>query len=521
MSQKDHDGKPSRLKWTLAGAGEEEIVIPQVDPLAKKREYAKVFRLPVIREVGAEESCVCYSWQYGEAPWIQAFLPSLRKWAKRHRIELKVDAQEAIQKGLRESPYRQWIQHFLAGEFDWMMHVDADVMIHPLAPHVLHQKRESGLWAHEQAFPAGRFAAWRKWVKTSYQREIPDDFPYANDGVWLLDRETAAQLLPLTEGFIAPNVPHEYYFNWWRFLLSEQQAERVKSLEVDWNRLPIASQKFQPAWFYHCAGRDKGAVLKDLQINGFLPVPRPPMTFQPWPEKAEMEKLISLPYRADIDIWKGELLRYALRSLDQYGPADWPLIIWGPERPEWLDESVFRYEDMLQRTLLRAYALAEKVLFMNDDIFFLRPSGEADIAEPLYLEGNLIDDIPSLMQSDNKWQRARGVIASRLHHELGVDRLPDFSTHTPYLFHRKQARKAFEFFGLWFKIPQELAFYGLQEIEGKPCTEKAEMDTLDDPLMRWFNVPDEEVDNLEFRAWMERKFPKPSRWEKPSPPKSE
>jgi hypothetical protein len=158
---------------------------------------------------------------------------------------------------------------------------------------------------------------------------------------------------------------------------------------------------------------------------------------------------------------------------------------------------------------------------MNDDIFFLRPSSEADIAEPLYLKENLIGDIPRMMQSDNKWQRARGVIVSRLHHELGMDRVPDFSTHTPYLFHRNQARKAFEFFGVWFKMPQELAFYGLLGIEGKPCTEKADMQTLDDPLMRWFNVPDDEVDNPEFRAWMEKKFPKPSRWEKPVAAKSE
>lgn len=518
MSQQDQGGRSSKLKWWLAG--EDEIVIPQVDPLSKKREYAKVLRMPVIRATGAEESLVCYTWQYGNAPWIPAFLPSLRQWAKRQGIELNVDAQEAITKGLRESPYRQWIQHFLAGEFDWMMHVDADVMIHPLAPHLLHTKREGGLWAHELAFPKGRCAAWRKWVKTSYQREIPDDFPYANDGVWLLDRQTAAQLLPLTEGYMAPNLPQEFYFNWWRFLLSKQSPERLKPLEAIWNRLPVAERKLQPAWFYHCAGREKGAVMKDLQVNGFLPVPRPPMTFQSWPEKAEMEKMISMPYRADIDIWKGELLRYALRSLDQYGFGDWPLIVWGPERPEWLDESVFRYEDMLQRTALRAFALADKVLYMHDDIFLLRHCSEADFAEPLHLGVNLIEKIPALMHSENKWQLGRGVIASRLHHELGMDSVPDFCTHTPHLLYRNEARKAFDYFGNWFNFPQELAFRALQGMEGKLCTEKAEMETRDDPLMRMFNVPDEEVDNQEFRAWMEKKFPHPSRWEKPMAPNS-
>jgi hypothetical protein len=516
VNQDDQEKKQSPLRWSLAGEGEAPITLPTIDPLSKKRDYPKVLRLPLVKENGASASCVCYSWQFGAAVWIDAFLPGLRQWAQRHSIELKVDQQPAIKEGLRESPYRQWIQHFLQGGFDWMMHMDADVMVHPRAPHPLHKPREHGFWAHGQAYPEARAQIWRNWVKKMYQQSVPDDFVYCNDGVWLLDRETAALLLPFTEGYVPPNVPHEYYFNWWRYQLSQQQPESVKLLEAKWNRLPVASQKMQPAWFYHCAGKDKGKVLKELQMSGFLPVPRPQMTFKPWSEKAELPCLISLPYRADGDIWKGLLLKYALRSLEQYGPADWPLIVWGTECPEWLDESVFRYEDMLQRTLLRTYALAEKVLYMNDDIFLLRPCSEADFAEVLHLGGNLIENIPQMMHSDNKWAVGRGVIASRLHHELGVDHLPDYSTHTPYLFHRKSARKAFEFFGIWYKFPQEVAFNGLLGIEGKLCTEDADMKTLDDPLMRWFNVPDEELDNQELRAWMERKFPKPSRWEKSS-----
>jgi len=514
VSQNEKKNDISPLRWSMSGAGEEEFSIPVIDPLSKVREYPKVMRLPLVHETGASESCVCYTWQHSNAPWIQAFLPSLRRWAQRHQIELKVDHQEAIQKGLRESPFRQWIQHFLAGDFAWMMHIDADVMIHPLAPHVLHAPRERGFWAHGQSYPVARAAAWRKWVKQTHQQTVPEEFVYCNDGVWLLDRETAAALLPFTEGYLAPHVPHEYYFNWWRFLLSKQQPERLPLLSAEWNRLPVAEQKLKPAWFYHCAGKDKGPVLKDLQLDGFLPVPRPPMTFKPWAEKAEMEKLVAYSYCMDVDIWKGELLRYSLRSLDQYGPADWPLIVWGTECPPWLDESVFRHEDMDQRRGLRSLALAEKVLWMNDDIFFLRSSGEAEFSEPMYVEENVIGNIPRLMRSDHKWRVGIGMIASRLHHERGVDLLPNFCTHTPHLFHRKHARKTLEYFGIWYKFPMEIAYFGLMGAKGRPCLEKATMDQLDDPMMRWFNVPDHEVDNQEFRQWMEKKFPKPSRWEK-------
>ncbi len=506
----------SPLRWSMAGQGDKLVHIPAIDPLSKKREFPKVLRLPVVHELGASESCVCYTWQYGKAPWISVFMPSLQAWAMRHRIELKIDYQEAIGKGLRVSPYRQWIEHFLAGEFAWMMHMDADVMVHPLAPHVLHESRERGLWSHGQAFPLSREAMWRQWVKQSYEETVPSDFVYANDGVWLLDRDTAAALLPLTEGYIAPNVPHEFYFNWWRLCLSRAQPERVKMLDAKWNRLPVTSQKMQAAWFYHCAGRDKGAVLRELQLNGFLPVARPSMTFKPWPEKAEFSCLIAMPYRADGDVWKGLMLRYALRSLDQYGPAEWPLIVWGMECPEWLDESVFRYEDMLQRKVLRSFELAEKVLWMNDDILLLRPTTVDEMADPIYLDRNVIDDIPEWMQSTNKYVVGCAVIAARLHHELGIDYLPDFVTHTHFVFDRKLARETIEHFGIWFKFPLELAYYGLSKAEGRKCTQKATIDQLDDPTMRWFNAPDSEVENQGFREWLERKFPHPSRWEKSS-----
>jgi hypothetical protein len=509
-----HEGEEGKLRWSFSDAEKAGPVIPVMDPLHRKRDYPKTLRLPMVHETGASESCVCYTWQYGDAPWIQAFLPSVKQWVMRHKIELRVDSQPAVGKGLREVPYRQWMQDFLASEFEWMMALDADVMVHPMAPHVLQPGRERGLWACEVSFPAVREKAWRKWMQEVERAEVPGDFPYANDGVWMMDRKTAELLLPMTEGYAAGHVPLEYYFNWWRFKLGREHPELLGKLEGKWNWLPREEQMHEPAWMYHCAGRDKGAVMKGLQQNGFLPVPRPPMTFKPWPEAPEMEKLIAMPFRLEGDIWQGEMLRYTLRALEMYGPADWPLIVWGSERPEWLVEEVFRQEDTLQNTVLRSAALAEKILWMNDDILFLRPTSEAEFAEPVYLEEDTIAAIPQMMQQGNKWQIGCAVVAARLHHERGVDRLPNFSTHTPYLFHRKQLRKTIEYFGIWFKFPMELAYFGLLGAEGRPCREKAAMHELDDPNMRWFHVPDSAVEDENFRAWLERKFPRASRWEK-------
>lgn len=471
-------------------------------------------RLPIASGSGVSESCVCYSWHYGDAPWINAFVPALKQWVARHQMELRVDRQSPLGDGLRECPYRQWIQDFLVSDFAWMLSIDADVMVHPLAPHILHESRDRGWWASGGVLPGNRSASWKNWVKQVELIEIPDDFVYANDGVWLLDRKTAEKLLPHTEGYVAGHVPLEYYFNLWRLRLHKEHPNCLKELPSIWNRQSSDCGVSDPAWFYHCAGKDKGRVWKRFQLQGLLPVPQPSMTFKPWPDQAEMEKLIALPFRLQGDVWQGEMLRYTLRSLDQYGPSGWPLIVWGDECPEWLDESVFRQEDLLPRKLLKSAALASKLIWMNDDILFLRPTRETDLAEPVYLPQNVIELIPRYMQQENKWGVGTAIIAGRLHHEKGIDHLPNFSTHTPYLFHRNHLRKTFEYFGIWFKFPTELAYNGLLGVRGRPCEEKAEMHQIEDPTMRFFNVPDSAVDDAGFRTWLERKYPRPSRWEK-------
>ena len=511
----ERDGREvGNMRWSWSDAEKSAPVVPVVEPMRAVRESPQPLRLPIELESASAVSCVCYTWHYGDAAWIQAFLPGMKSWVTRHRMELRVDSQPAVRQGLREVPYRQWLQDFLAGEFAWMVVVDADIMIHPLAPHVVDGSRGRGWWARESSFSPSRALSWRKWMKEVEPTAEVDDFPYANDAVWLLDRPTAEILLPLTEGYAAAHVPLEYYFNWWRYKLGREHPELLGNLEKKWNCRPDAGKNEAPAWMYHCAGRDKGAALKTWQRQGYLPVARPPMSFKPWPEVAEMKKLIGLPFRLEGDVWQGELLRYTLRSLDAYGPADWPLIVWGSECPEWLREEVFRYEDSLPQTLLRSGALADQILLMNDDILFLRPTTEADFAEPVYLEENVISAIPQLMQEGNKWQIGAAVIASRLHHERGVDRLPNYSTHTPYLFHRQHLRKTIEYFGIWFKCPMELAYFGLLGAEGRPCDEKATLDNKDDPRMRWLNVPDSAVHDEQFRAWLEMKYPRPSRWEK-------
>jgi len=57
---------------------------------------------------------------------------------------------------------------------------------------------------------------------------------------------------------------------------------------------------------------------------------------------------------------------------------------------------------------------------------------------------------------------------------------------------------------------------GLLRSEGRPCDDKATLESRDDPAMRWMNLNDQWAENDDFPNWMRQKFPSPSKWEKPA-----
>ena len=512
------------LKWQWQGLNVETSAVESA--LAKlhtinhpdshrMRDLPESLRLDRFRGTPSCQSLTCFMWHYNNPPWLATMVPSILRWAKRNAIELKIGKRPPSTNTLKQSIIAQMLRAFLEGTTDWMMYVDADVILHPLAPSVLEEGRKPGLWALHSPNQKQIKKEWAKWVKACFQREVNPSFEHCNDGVWLIDRMSAANFLRHAESYMLPGDFDQHYFNLWLHDTIEEGGTVRRQLPFVLKRLHHLTHGVpnSPGWLYHCAGVDKSKALGDLQLDGFLPHPRPNIEIPAWPEAAVMEKLIALPYHLASDAWQGESLRYALRSLDAHWQHDWPLLVFGSGCPNWLDPSAFVHEPFYAQTLLKACSMAEQVMWMNDDIFFLKNTSVDDLLVPVH-HGDMVPQLPRMLRSENRWQRARAHVAGRLYHEIGRDQVWDFSTHTPYLFERKMARKVFDVFGVWHKFPMELAYYGLYGGEGRLIEEKAIMENRDNPTMRWLNIDDSHAGDEALLRWLKERFPRPSRWEK-------
>ncbi len=513
------------VRWSLQGRSADLAIQESPSPLVLRvalsqpdgtmmRDIPVSVRLPKGGDPSGLEKLVCYTWHHGNQPWIAALYPNMDSWARRNSIELKIRRQPPVVYPVKVYAQAGMLKSFLESDGEWMIYLDADVMVHPLAPHPLIDLRQEGLWVMAEPRQKAAAAAWAAWVRQYFQREVNPDYQFCNDGVWLADRTTAERFLEYLSRPMMAGAADQYCFNLWLHDAIADGKVRRRELPPEWNRLPHRPPEVPniPGWFYHCSGPDKGKALADLQLEGFLPQPRPPISIKPWPADPGIENVIAMPFHLEADPWKGECLRYVLRSVEQHWKHDWTLVVFGTARPDWLDEGVFHLEPSYPQALLRGCSMARRVLWLNDDILFLKDTDATDLQSPVCW-GDMVPELPRLVRSENRWSRARAHITGRLHHEQGVDVLPDFSTHTPYLFERDHARKVFDHFGVWHKFPMELAYHGLLGTAGRPCVENASMETRDDPAMRWLNIHDSLTADDDLKHWLSQRFPQPSRWE--------
>jgi len=492
-----------------------QLEIPELSPTLNSGSLpdgqSMPLRMPLVNHSPSPSRLLCVSAYEGDPAWLRTVHPHQVAWAERNQVELKIVRKPAAAPFSRDALHAGLV-YFLRGNADWLLFLDPRVMIHPLAPNPLAGGLASGIWALPLPEQEPTRRKWEEWVVQNFQQMPSRKHRYRNGGVLLLDRATAEKWLAYAEAMTLPGVPEGYYLNFWLDRASSDQNIRIHDLPPEWNRLSRGIPA--PAWFYHCEGLEPGKALERLQMKGYLPLPKPAVTIKPWPENPEQEHLIAMPYLLEDDVWKSEALRYSLRSIKRYFEPGWPLIVYGTARPEWLRENAFQHEPSYPQAALRAYSKAQKVLWMCDDILFLRQTSEEDLDTPVHLP-DLVPQLPVLLRQENRWQRARAHITGRLYHENGMDRVMDFSTHTPYLFHRDHARKTLDHFGVWHKFPFELAYHGLLGSKGRPCDDKADLESRDDPAMRWMNLDDNWVGNQDLLKWLRQKFPNPSKWEKP------
>ena len=172
------------------------------------------------------------------------------------------------------------------------------------------------------------------------------------------------------------------------------------------------------------------------------------------------KRAIVYPWKADGERWHE--LRYSLRSIDKFfQDRDCPIYILGTSKPGWLIEGgrvkyigAYTYAEALSKGV----AMAEQVLWMNDDITLLQDTTWEDCEKTLYLKDVAPDFLTRVAPQGNSWRE--GVV--RMLRELAKEGITDqkvFSTHTPYVFRRVLALEILRKYGVWEKFPMELAYF--------------------------------------------------------------
>lgn len=175
---------------------------------------------------------------------------------------------------------------------------------------------------------------------------------------------------------------------------------------------------------------------------------------------SDVERAIVYPWKADAEKWHE--LRYSLRSVEKFfEDKDCPIYILGTAKPSWLIEGgrvkyigAYTYAEALSKGV----QMAQKVLWMNDDIVLLRDTTWADCEKTLYMKDVSDDFLTRAVTKGNTWREGVVRLLQMLHDE-GIKNQKVFSTHTPYVFHRALAVEILEKYGLWEKFPMELAYF--------------------------------------------------------------
>lgn len=450
----------------------------------------------------AHQKIEIHTLRFGNPDWMAECAPTLDDWCRRHGLPLKTTA--TWDKSYPDPKFCEvdMLRAFLAGDSEWMMYVDADVVVHPLAPrpcftspgfHIRPEidRKTKGPWI--------RPASWVRWCADRFSRE-PGDWIYRNAGVWACDRAAAAAMLAVIEKPYHLGIMEQHHLNWWIHEAARLHVMPVVNFGKRWNLIP---GEVEPAWFFHIYSKNKWKNLLNFRNAGLLPDAVKPVDAASAPPIPDFgEGAVVWPYLSGAAQW--DELWFSHRSvIEHWSEKDWPLVLIGDAAPAWWPEKFIhapRYED----ALWIGTQCAEQVLWMNDDIFLLAGQSPADLVLPRHL-GDMEPRLGATVVALNSWRRGLGQVLMRCHHHGRPTH--NFSTHTPYLYQRSKAREIFERFGNYYKMPFETAYFNWHRQPAAPCEEKAKgPHDLDGKL--WINPRFTQLTAV-FRAQMAARFGPP------------
>ncbi len=476
-----------------------------VDKASRETKRTKIFRLPEPSPTAAAQKIEIHTLRFGQADWLAVCAPTLDGWCARHGYELRVWGDPGDKYPSPKFVEIEMLEAFLAGDSEWMLYVDADVYVHPGAPAV--PAAEPGFHATPDPARDRMEPRWRKWARKYFGREI-GGWTYRNAGVWLCDREAARRILAEVSPPFVVGIMEQHQFNLW---LRDAAAGGmgIHDLPADWNRF---AAELEPAWFHHISGRDKVKKFRALLKERLIP-PRPE-TFRRW--ESTGPRAVCYLYTAKQAVW--DELRYSLRSLAAHLADCPPIHIFCDEIPVWADAEAggitWHHTPGYPEALAGALQIADEVLLMNDDIWLLRPMEWDDFRVALRRQGNHMRTMRQDLVCRRPYPRGKGRVSLWFYHH-GYSRVLKFNTHTPYLFERAKAIETLERFGIWWKIPFEIAYHNLHRTPHRELggARIYALPAGEDAL--FLNSRTDGPDAETRRALMEM-FPEPSPWEKPN-----
>lgn len=176
---------------------------------------------------------------------------------------------------LRETPRQP--PHFakldelrrLAGQYDHVLYVDADVYIRPGAPNIFEAYPTSALFSEIPHPRPNWLKPSQKWIRKTLQPDWPEN-RYFNTGVIVLDKTSTIRLAEQIDQCTSPQAGPFYEQEQLNVLL-KQAGLPAQSLNQKWNQFYVdawgAQHQAASAYFLHATGRrlqEKQDVLKTL-----------------------------------------------------------------------------------------------------------------------------------------------------------------------------------------------------------------------------------------------------------------
>lgn len=161
-------------------------------------------------------------------------------------------------------------------------------------------------------------------------------------------------------------------------------------------------------------------------------------------------------------------LLMSLRSIEKNLTENVTIFIISEKQPIYLSEKINYVKcDSYMDALRKATEVADEVLWMNDDIYLLKPTSWEEL-RVWYANDRqtTTEEIAQLKNSNNTWRSRKGQVFEKLV-EKGLTTY-NYSMHTPYLYNSAALAMVLSEFDFGYKTAIETAYGNTMNVERQP-----------------------------------------------------